>query len=792
LDEKDDTIGINQIIYTRVIPSILKMEILTGLPEGIISNALYDVVKRILKKDPIRSAIDKAIDELIKEKPTDLFVLEEIDRNRKHIFNNINLTEEATFLKILTENEVLPETASRLYKKFSMKFKENIKEAALKEPEIFYPYAITEFENIKTDNKELIKLLTGFAHKNEVYLDRIIKHFKDLEKIPYIPDIQSVLRKGETTEGEFFRKEPVWVDYEQGFIVERKEVDEIIKKLENSKVQLVLGAPASGKSIILKNVGFKLANQKKVYVVELKKHPQDEIKLFFENIPKIDDDNPIFIIDDAHLNISECERLIRDFRSKGKGNLIIGSREIREITEGEEKEASEFDYLRKTVVHAEDVTEGMIKTFLETQHHFDENRIKTISANFEKYKKDLWFLSWALKSYDPKKDWLEEKEIYKKIKSDSIEKIKIGKDEKGKPIIINAENVLLPLSVFYRFEIPIERYFLEEQMGIEGNIINQLIGLQEIMEKEEIGRNKMLSLNHSSIAELYFGAYQNFPDLGRRGKKIILNGKDEENLEFCLFYQYIITTEPRNTVDVAIYLGKDWWDKKGGKTLLENLIEDDKIQKSIVKEIEKEEDIEKIGMDISLIAGTSKKVALKLADGIDINILSSKINKEKKIVKVGSCVYDISRASKEAAQELLDGIDINLLASKIDKEDDIRDVGSCVSFIAEASKEAALKLLDGIDINLLASKIDKEEDIDKVRWCISRIARLRREDALKLLESIDITALSSKIDKEEDKDKVARCLFDIAKVSEEVANEILNRHPKLKDELQKRMTYLKT
>jgi len=113
------------------------------------------------------------------------------------------------------------------------------------------------------------------------------------------------------------------VDYEQGFIVERKEVDEIINKLETNKVQLVLGAPASGKSIILKNVGYKLAGEgRKVYVVELKKHPKDEIKLFFENIPQIDDDNPIFIIDDAHLNISECERLIRNF--KVRENLSLG------------------------------------------------------------------------------------------------------------------------------------------------------------------------------------------------------------------------------------------------------------------------------------------------------------------------------------------------------------------------------------------------------------------------------------------------------------------------------------
>lgn len=231
-----------------------------GLTEGLITNALYDVAKDILKKDPIRSALDQTIDELTREKHIGWYELREIDRNQKEIFNNINIIGEVNFIKILIENGVSSETASKLYKNFSAKYNENIKEAAKRKPEVFYPYVIREFENIRIDNKELIKLLTGFAHKNEFYLDIIIKHFKDLEKIPNILDIQSVLSKDKAETGEFFRKEPAWFDYEQGFIVERKEVDEIIKKLENNRIQLVLGAPASGKSIILKNVGFKLVS----------------------------------------------------------------------------------------------------------------------------------------------------------------------------------------------------------------------------------------------------------------------------------------------------------------------------------------------------------------------------------------------------------------------------------------------------------------------------------------------------------------------------------------------------
>ncbi|MCK4733017.1 MAG: DUF4062 domain-containing protein, partial [Methanophagales archaeon] len=173
-----------------------------------------------------------------------------------------------------------------------------------------------------------------------------------------IPTIQSALRKGETREGNFFEKEPEWIDFEEGFVVERREVAEIIKKLENDNIQLVLGEPASGKSVILKNIGFKLANENKdVYVVELKKHSGDEVKRYFDDIPEIKDEKAVFIVDDAHLLPAECERLVREFKNrKLKTKFIIGSRPTREIRGEHPKEASVFEYLNKRDIHAEDVT----------------------------------------------------------------------------------------------------------------------------------------------------------------------------------------------------------------------------------------------------------------------------------------------------------------------------------------------------------------------------------------------------------------------------------------------------
>jgi energy-coupling factor transporter ATP-binding protein EcfA2 len=381
-----------------------------------------------------------------------------------------------------------------------------------------------------------------------------------------IPTIQSTLRKGEALEGDFFKKEPEWIDFEEGFVVERREVDEIIKKLENDNIQLVLGEPASGKSVILKHIGFKLAKENKdVYVVELKKHSKDEIKRYFDDIFKIKDGKAVFIVDDAHLLPSECERLVREFKNrKLKAKLIIGSRPTREIRGEHPKEASVFEYLNKTDIHAEDVTEEIIKTFLKRKYGFSDERIERVSKNLEEYKKDLWHLSWALKAYNPEKDSMEEKEIYERVK-DSIRDI-------------NAEDVFLSLSIFYRFEIPIERYFLEEQLGIEEDKINQLIELSEIIETEE--EYRMLSLNHSSIAELYFKTYQLYRDLGRRITKKILNQRDED-LECCLFYKYMTSTHTKNAVDIVIHLGGDWLNEKGGIALQKKLIDDKKIQRSI-------------------------------------------------------------------------------------------------------------------------------------------------------------------------------------------------------------------
>jgi pyruvoyl-dependent arginine decarboxylase (PvlArgDC) len=203
------------------------------------------------------------------------------------------------------------------------------------------------------------------------------------------------------------------------------------------------------------------------------------------------------------------------------------------------------------------------------------------------------------------------------------------------------------------------------------------------------------------------------------------------------------STDPRNAIDVVIQLGGDCFMEKGGRTLLEQLIEDGKIQKSIKKGIVKEENIGKIGWCARYIAGANKEVAREIVSCINIDTLSSKIEIEEDASgNIVFCVVGIAAASKEAGLRLVDSV-----LKRIEIEEDIRMIGWCLGGIAVASEGVAREIVNRINVDVLLTKIEKEEDIGKIGWCVEGIAA----------------------------------------ASEEVAQESINRlNPKIREELQKR------
>lgn len=344
---------------------------------------------------------------------------------------------------------------------------------------------------------------TKAARNASAFAFEILSKFAKAEITELGPiTIEKVLSKDLIESGEFFRKEPLWIDFEQGFIIKRDEIDEIIEKIKSNKVQMLIGYPASGKSIVLKYVGYELAqNGSKVFFIDLQNHDIDEVSSLLEEIDKAYE-TPIIILDDIHIYLDECKKIIKTFEKSAKGRLIVGSR-ISTRLDSHPKYISEFENVVKTKIKAKPIADKIIEHFLQMGFDLDKSRIDRIASNLKTYKNDLWLLSWALLAYKPGREHVEKNEIFSKV-MDSIKKIY---DKNG---FIDASNIFFPIALLYKFDITIEKKYLIKK-GFREEEISKLISLGEIREDKSTG---LVSLNHSSIAKIYSDTYIEFPGLG--------------------------------------------------------------------------------------------------------------------------------------------------------------------------------------------------------------------------------------------------------------------------------------
>ncbi|MHC1636368.1 MAG: hypothetical protein ACXQTS_07140 [Candidatus Methanospirareceae archaeon] len=175
----------------------------------------------------------------------------------------------------------------------------------------------------------------------------------------------------------------------------------------------------------------------------------------------------------------------------------------------------------------------------------------------------------------------------------------------------------------------------------------------------------MIVLHHSSIANIYFKAYQSFPDL---------SGRLRDYDEFGLFRRYL-ESKPTNLLDVITGLGWDLLDAKKGRTILRRLVESGFFVDLVKEAIDKEEDLEKVGdclFCLSIVG--AGKVARRIVENIDVQLLVLKIDKEEDLWKIGYCLVGITGVSEEVARRIAEGVDVQLLVSKINKEEDLQKI----------------------------------------------------------------------------------------------------------------------
>lgn len=329
-----------------------------------------------------------------------------------------------------------------------------------------------------------------------------------------LPPIDSVIPKHEKESfDDFLRrgKDPYMIDFKNGYITKRKEVDGVINKLKKDPIQLIIGDPASGKTVIAKNMGYKFRKKKygflryNVFIIKIKDklHRND-----VNEILKIKKKRILLIIDDIHSDLNGINDLL-EIIGKPKFKILLCGRAVIE-RKVEQRSETQLDRLmqdekKSTKINAFNAVNDILKNFE------DKTDIKIKEEHRVEFKKqygqDLWVLSRTLSFYKIKGRVPTREELYDEIKGD------LKKDDYRE---IHADDIILPISLFYRHETSIAVRTLTETLGLNEGDIWKLINRGEILELDG-----QLSLHHSSRATLYIETFKEDEKLGENVKETI-------------------------------------------------------------------------------------------------------------------------------------------------------------------------------------------------------------------------------------------------------------------------------
>lgn len=545
-----------------------------------------------------------------------------------------------------------------------------------------------------------------------VFFEHIFLEKKEtLEQKKSLLSIEKALEKNNRRlKPKYFRKGgPLWIDFEKNLIYKPKQVDTIINQMAKEQLLVVEGPPASGKSVLLKYIGFELVTKKrfKVYYIGLKGIKSDvELEIYLDEANKIEKSKTLFILDDYHLRVHICENFLKDYLSKGKkkNSILIGTRPISKPIFG----TSEFkiEDLKKVKISPEDASNGIIKRYLKKNMNIRDEEINDKLKSFKQYEKDLWYLSWALMTV--------KKEEGKTIE---IRQIHEGINERIR-MIDYAEETFYPLSILNRLEIPMEERFLVNGnygLGIEKNKLDDLILHNEILATTHKGTEywKGYQLHHSSLAELIFYTYRNIA-LGDNIKDRIneVSGNKQFNEESFLLY-YLTHS------DLLYYFDDfNYPTIRKIRSVISKKISNENLKGKVHEVFEHWTEHHDRGNFFYIIEQTSDEYIFELTDGFDLESWVTKINNHK---DEEARLALILLSQGPFLQKIIKYIDFERI--KLELIDDIERISHILGALSNTDKKMAADFVDLIGLEHIVNlfkNIQAKAIIDKRKIPINK------------------------------------------------------------------------
>jgi hypothetical protein len=544
------------------------------------------------------------------------------------------------------------------------------------------------------------------------------------------------------------------------------QLSEIIKILNNKNSVLLLGQPASGKSVLGRLIAYDmLHNNKPVCFLQLKETQNFfDIKNVFEEIVMLskESNDTLLIIEDAHLRCNEINQLISKKTPEWPKLLIITRDSFKNNLS--EFEINHFDDLTPINLKASDQFDEIIELFFKHNPHNHKESLKT--RIMEITQKNLWLLSYALESINEStEDRFEREAIIKEV----------GRELNNLSRINSLyASMLITLSILSQFEIPTDVTFLYKNYpGYKKNEIDEVLKdlskMGEIIETNFEYRNYFYGIPHSELANLYLSFLKNSKWLET------FFYKDED--------EYISNYIADDSVKISHDLIKEYHSKKtvyglGEKGLINTVVSSNNFielfQKTkgydiryYIEYIELSEDsLQKRLSDLIDLQNYAKIIAQNssLYDYRFINFILrpspekekefwellqkekyiDKINKSNywKLSSLGLLLKKIHRYSAPFAERLWSSINKQNLINRLhDRRENIMDVMFFSANVLEIFKTAKYDLWDKLNIQYLAKRFEASKDIEELQGFLSYMYYVNQAAGRELWSVIDKPSL---------------------------------------------------
>lgn len=484
-------------------------------------------------------------------------------------------------------------------------------------------------------NNWLGYLLIGFLLS--VVVSEVSYFLNYLKACPlHLIPIENLLAKTPKTKEDstpsFLRLEGfLWVDFQSHITVERKETEEIIERLKTENSLLLIGDQASGKSIILRDIGYQLASTG--FIVFFVDADSLDVNLALADIRNWDMSNVVILVDDVHRNIPTVSDFVNKIRSNNV-KIVLSSRPTNFDVLRERQGYRLLDLFEKRVeveVSEETIYEMIMKYAESIDIHFKLSNFKLstdeVSEIIQKCGTDLWLITYLLSAWNPKKA-----SIRDIAKADIFQKVYETRISHWRITDKNSLQAMQTICALYQFEIPCAETYL-----IEMNINKTALELAS--EGHLIRRGTYYYLHHPSVAKIYLDTLQHYhllddpTDLSINILSSYLEKSKEERPQ--VFYK--LSTFPKSLEKRALIL----------KGMLQQMKVED-----IASQVKQEENLEKIGFFFRSLSAINRDCAKEILLIVGVESLTNKLLQQPFVKRQENLIADISQIDADVAKSL--------------------------------------------------------------------------------------------------------------------------------------------